>query len=66
MSYQLLRLPGQLAGHGGQGGDVDGHDVGGVTGVLAWPAGSVHSLSVALSVTGAVTAGETGDACSVK
>ena len=63
VSYQLLRLPGQLAGDGGQGGDVDGHDVCGVTEVLTWSAGSVHRLSVALPVTGAVTAGETGDTC---
>ena len=63
VSDQLLRLPGELAGDGGQGGDVDGHDVGGETGVLASPAGSVHRLSVTLPVTGAVTAGETRDPC---
>ena len=42
---------------------MDGHDVDGVTGVLARPAGSVHRLPVTLPVTGAVTAGETGDPC---
>ena len=61
---QLLRLPGELTGDGRQGGDVDGHDVGGVTGVLPRPAGSVHRLPVTLPVTGAVTAGEAGDPCS--
>ena len=60
---QLLRLPGELTGDGRQGGDVDGHDVDGVTGVLSRPAGSVHRLPVTLPVTGAVTAGETGDPC---
>ena len=61
MRDQLLGLPGELTGDGRQGGHVDGHDVSGVAGVLARPAGSVHCLSVTLSVTGAVTAGETGD-----
>ena len=65
MSDQLLGLPGELTGDGRQGGEVDGHDVGGEAGVLPWPAGSVHRLSVALSVTGAVTAGKTCDPCNV-
>ena len=63
MSDQLLGLPGELSGDGRQGGEVDGHDVGGVAGVLPRPAGSVHRLPVAVSVTGAVTAGETRDPC---